>query len=143
MLETLVAECLKQGRAVRFRAAGRSMHPTIRENETVIVEPVSAPALAVGDIALFRSGEKLTAHRLIGIDPEPAGAAGPAAACRLRFITRGDACSACDPPAGPEHLLGKVVAVEREGRRIDPCGFLPSLHTRAYRLLSRLLRPLR
>lgn len=143
MLESLISECLKQGRTARFRAPGRSMHPTIRENETVIVKPASIAALSVGDIVLSRSGEKITAHRLIGIDYEPAGASRPAAQRRPRFITRGDACSVCDQPSGPEHLLGKVVAVERKGRRIDPCGFLPSLYTRTYRLLSRLLRPLR
>jgi hypothetical protein len=143
MLESLISECLKHGRAVRFRAPGRSMHPTIRENETVVVAPASIAALSVGDIVLSRSGEKITAHRLIGIDFEPMAASGPAAECRSRFITRGDACSTCDPPSGPEHLLGKVVAVERKGRRIDPCGFLPSLYTRTYRLLSRLLRPFR
>jgi hypothetical protein len=143
MLPALISDCLKQGRTVRFRAPGRSMHPTIRENETLIVEPASIAALSVGDIVLFRSGEKLTAHRLIGIDREPAGSSRSAEEYRPTFITRGDACSVCDSPAGPEHLLGKVVAVERKGRRIDPCGFLPSLHSRAYRLLSRLLRPLR
>ena len=143
MLPALISDCIKHGRTVRFRAPGRSMHPTIRENETLIVEPASIEALAVGDIVLSRSGEKLTAHRLIGIDHEPAGASRPAAERRPRFITRGDACSVCDPPEGAEHLLGKVVAVERRGRRFDPCGFLPSLYTRTYRLLSRLLRPLR
>ncbi len=111
--------------------------------ETLIVEPASIEALAVGDIVLSRSGEKLTAHRLIGIDHEPAGASRPVAEQRLSFITRGDACSVCDPPAGAEHLLGKVVAVERKGRRFNPCGFLPSLYTRTYRFISRLLRPLR
>ncbi|MFO7709647.1 MAG: S24/S26 family peptidase [Desulfobacterales bacterium] len=141
MLESLISECLKQGRSVRFHAPGRSMHPTIRESEPVIVEPVSSSALAVGDIVLSQSGEKITAHRLIGIDYEPAVASRQAADRRPRFITRGDACSVCDSPSGPEHLLGKVIAVERKGRRINPCGFFPSLYTRTYRLLSRLLRP--
>lgn len=141
MLESLISECLTHGRAVRFRAPGRSMHPTIRENEAVIVASVSASALAIGDIVLCRSGDKITAHRLIRIDHESGNA--PTAERRLRFIMRGDACSDSDPPAGPEQLLGKVLAVERKGRRIDPCGFFPSLYTRTYRFLSRLLRTLR
>ncbi|MCU0561194.1 MAG: S24/S26 family peptidase [Desulfobacterales bacterium] len=128
---------------MRFRAPGRSMHPTIRENEAVIVAPASASSLAVGDIVLCRSGDKITAHRLVGIDSDEVEVSPAAAAQPIRFTTRGDACIKCDPPVSPEQLLGKVVAVERRGRRIDPCGFLPSLYTRTYRFLSRLLRSLR
>jgi len=74
MLEALITDCLKNGRAVRFRAPGRSMHPTIRENETVVVAPAAPAWLSIGDIVLSRCGEKITAHRLVWVDAETAAA---------------------------------------------------------------------
>jgi signal peptidase I len=139
MFATLIADCLKNGRAVRFRAPGRSMHPTIREDEAVVVAPIASPFLSIGDIVLSRYGEKITAHRLVWIDAETAAgqmSAGPEG--RPMYILRGDACTACDAPVPAEQILGKVVAVERRGRIVNPYGRRVELVRRLYALASRL-----
>jgi hypothetical protein len=144
MLPTLIADGLKNGRAVRFRAPGRSMHPTIRENETLVVAPAAADGVSVGDIVLSGSGEKITAHRLVWIDVQAAAEETPGRPeIRPMFILRGDACSTCDPPVPADRILGKVVAVERRGRMLNPYGLRTEFVRRIYALASRLKSRLR
>src|ERR1700730_1036446 len=102
----LAAELLGRGHRVRFRAEGESMHPTIRGGEAIMVEPVPAGGLKNGDIALYRAQRGVTAHRLVRIEGQ-------------RFIMRGDAPGSADEPVVQQQVLGKVVALERTGHRID------------------------
>jgi hypothetical protein len=144
MLEALITDCLKNGRAVRFRAPGRSMHPTIRENETLVVAPAAPAWLSVGDIVLSRCGEKITAHRLVWVDAETAVADTPGGPeGRPVFILRGDACSTYDPPVPADQILGKVVAVERKGRMVNPYRLRTEFVRRFYALAVRLKSRLR
>ena len=48
----LMRELLERGCNVRFRAAGTSMHPAIRDGEVVTVAPAFGDAFAVGDVLL-------------------------------------------------------------------------------------------
>ena len=132
MLESLVIDSLKNGRSVRFRAPGCSMAPLIRSNDTLIVEPVAPAAVFTGDIVLYRSGAGLTAHRVVGT-PSPAGKEGDGC-----FLLKGDAGFRPDPPVAASAVLGRVVAVERGGRRIDPYRCLPRLFAGLRRFASRL-----
>ena len=66
-METLLGE----GRSVRFRAAGNSMHPTIKQGDTLIIEPCRPANLSRGDIVLFKQDSRLVAHRLVGIELNP------------------------------------------------------------------------
>jgi hypothetical protein len=47
LLLDLSTELLGRGKRVRFRAPGRSMYPTIRENEAITVEPVAPQDIAL------------------------------------------------------------------------------------------------
>ena len=144
MLESLITDCLKNGRTERFRAPGRSMHPTIRENEALVVAPAAPAWLALGDIVLSRCGEKITAHRLVWIDAETAAPEAPGGPDgRPMFILRGDACRRCDPPVPAHQILGKVVAVERRGRMVNPYGLRTEFVRLLYALASRLKSCLR
>ena len=89
------------------------MSPTIREGEKITVEPVASPAtVKVGDIVLYRNCSRVIAHRVVGIET---------GGDRSRvFILRGDAAGSCDAPIQPEQILGKVVSIERAGRRVGP-----------------------
>jgi hypothetical protein len=139
MLESLISDCLNSGRAVRFRASGRSMHPTIRHNEMVVVAPFKPVCLAIGDIVLSRCGEKLTAHRLVRMDEdEPSDGRDASAPIRPMVVLRGDACAVCDPPIPEDRIVGKVVAVERRGRRVDPYGLRSEWVRRIYACGARL-----
>jgi hypothetical protein len=139
MLETLITDCLKSGRSVRFHASGRSMHPTIRQDEVVVVAPVEPVCLALGDIVLSRCGEKITAHRLVRIDVEDlSDVIDEHAQGRPIMVLRGDACSVCDPPIPASQIVGKVVAVERQGRMVNPYGLRTEWIRRIYALGGRL-----
>ena len=108
-----VLELLSEGYAVRFRAGGQSMHPTIKDGEMITVEPVTAPAVKRGDIVLYRSKNGVIAHRVVRAQP---------ASCEPRLILRGDALTSSDSPVALEQVLGRVALVERCGRSIKLAG---------------------
>ena len=96
----VIVDLLERGHAVRFRVHGDSMHPVIRAEDVVHVEP--GRAFRKGDVVLTLTGRGLTAHRVIRIDAQ-------------RIITRGDNAPAADDPADVSCVLGRVTSVERNG----------------------------
>lgn len=88
---------------------GSSMRPTLHDGDHVIVGPfLGLPR--VGQIALGRCGDRLVVHRLVGIERVDG---------RRCYLLQGDARHAPDAGLLREDLLGRVVAVVRQGRRID------------------------
>ena len=67
----LMGELLRGGTRVRFRANGRSMYPSIRDGEVVMVEPVGPSDVKLADIVLYRSERGLIAHRVVGTERKP------------------------------------------------------------------------
>lgn len=134
----LIAACLRAGRPVRFRATGSSMHPTIRSGEALWVVPVDPDRVRVGDVVLHAAFEsRLVAHRVVDISsPPPLGGPSPPAV----FLTKGDGCPRPDAPVMGAELLGKVAAVERSGRRVDPGRRSAWLYARAYHRLRGWIR---
>ena len=63
-------ELLRRGQSVRFRAPGLSMHPAIKEGETITVAPVALFNIKRGDILLYIVGRKIIAHRVVRIKRE-------------------------------------------------------------------------
>ena len=129
MFPELITELLRDGYKVSFCAPGHSMFPTIMANETIVVEPVEPGTVQMGDIVLYRTDDRLIAHRVVGMYTpvsndslavsEPHGRSSIFRHCSL-FIFRGDACAVCDEPVAAGQILGKVVSVERDGVIIDP-----------------------
>jgi hypothetical protein len=70
MFTDITMELLERGHSVKFRAPGRSMHPTIRAEETITVEPIEPSAVKRGDIILYRIESGVIAHRVIRIEKE-------------------------------------------------------------------------
>ena len=132
LLLDLSTELLGRGKRVRFRAPGRSMYPTIRENEVITVEPVAPLDVKVGDIILYRSGESVVAHRVMRIE----GGKGET----LRFILREDTLGTLDQPVEVKQILGKVVSVERAGRNIDLYSIRAKVRLLVHTMGSRLKR---
>ncbi len=60
-------ELLRQGKNVRFQAPGRSMHPAIKEGETITVAPIAPFDIKRGDILLYLVRRKVIAHRVVSI----------------------------------------------------------------------------
>lgn len=108
-------ELLSRGNSMRFRADGKSMHPTIQEGEKITVEPVAPSDVKVGDIILYRFDRGVIAHRVVSIENANNSALSP----HHLFLLHGDASDTCDEPVELGQILGKVVSVERDGRIIN------------------------
>jgi len=106
----LARDLLASGRAVRLRAYGWSMRPYLRDGDLVEIAPVEARSLRRGDVAAFVQPREKTAsitiHRYLGRRNET-------------LLFQGDAFPIGDPPVPGSALLGKVIARERKGRRVE------------------------
>jgi SOS-response transcriptional repressor LexA len=99
---SLIIDLLARGHAVEFQVHGDSMHPVIRENDTLHVEPVRE--FSPGDVVLVLAERGLTAHRVISRRG-------------TTLILRGDNAPAADDPVEESQVLGKVTYVLRDGRQ--------------------------
>jgi len=117
----LTADLLREGYSVRCRTHGGSMYPTIADGEKVVVEPVAPSQVERGDIILYRRHGNMIAHRVVGMGSDHGRAMTQSSALSTRdvLILRGDAFDFPDEPVEASRILGKVVAVERDGRSID------------------------
>jgi len=107
----LSAGILRDGVAVRFRAHGASMAPLVRDGDVLLVRPVAASSLRVGDVVLCASGPGcVAAHRVVRMED---GAEGPC------FTVQGDAVAQPDGVIPPAQIYGRVVAIERGGTSIS------------------------
>lgn len=97
----VIADLLARGHSVRFRATGHSMHPIIRCDDYLLVEPVSI--IARGSVVLTLAERGLTAHRVIAV-------------ANGMVVTRGDNVSGADPAIESARVLGVVTHAERAGR---------------------------
>ncbi len=106
----LEQEVLERGGSFRFRARGWSMMPFVRPGDVLVVERVDLARLCPGAIILYhRGGTSHVVHRLVR-RVEKDG--------RLVFIAQGDNKLIADAPILAEQVLGRVVGIEREGRRL-------------------------
>jgi signal peptidase I len=86
------------------------MWPTIRPGEAITVEPVTVAEIKLKDIVLYQTGRGVIGHRVVKIAKQNGQRVLPA---------RGDADQGSGEPVTAEQILGKVVAVERDGRCIN------------------------
>ena len=101
MCEAVLAE----GAQVRFRVSGMSMQPNLLDGDTVVVAPARENELRRGDVVLTEGKDGLRVHRFISSDTTGG------------IVTRGDAGQENDPE--PQKLAGRVVTIERGGRKIS------------------------
>jgi hypothetical protein len=105
-ITAFMADALATGAAVTVRATGSSMRPLIPSGTRLVIAPVKAESLSIGDILFFRNtlGAGVI-HRILRIDVVPIGG--------VQFRTKGDAILAFDEPVRPDQVLGRVVRIER------------------------------
>jgi signal peptidase I len=107
----LSTDLLKSGRSVRFRARGTSMSPLVRDGDVVLVQPVEAGSIRVGDLVFFsQEPGNIVVHRVIRKQAGPEG---------VQFTVQGDQVSRPDGVIPMSQVYGKVVAVDRQGVRIE------------------------
>jgi hypothetical protein len=114
--KSIVRASLELGRVladrngVTFRAKGTCMYPTVRAGDVLRIQSCRAADVSVGDIAVGRKPGFLFAHRVIGKGMKKG---------RAYIISRPDLSQVgSDGPTFDESLLGKVVAIERNGRSV-------------------------
>jgi hypothetical protein len=97
----VIADLLARGHSVRFRATGHSMHPLIRCDDYLVVEP-SKPIVR-GVVVLVLAERGLTAHRVVEV-------------ANGMVVTRGDNAPGPDGAVEPARVLGVVTHSERDGK---------------------------
>ncbi len=121
---SIAQEVLGRGRILRFKAKGGSMSPFIRNGDVVEVVPAKGK-INLGDIILYRSSYgNPVVHRVIQRNKES-------------IITKGDSVPSSDEPILSEQVLGRVVAVEKNGWRMR----LDSPMVRLLNILLALISP--
>jgi len=107
----LFLEILYSTGQAMLAVTGASMLPAIWPGDVLEVHRQAASEISPGDVVLFTRRGGFAAHRVV----EKVG--GPE---RTLLVTRGDALRAPDAPVSPEELLGRVTAILRGGRRLEP-----------------------
>lgn len=65
IIPSLYIEALRQGQSLWFRVISNSMAPTLRVGDSVYIEPATAKAIRVGEIAAFETPDGLVIHRIV------------------------------------------------------------------------------
>jgi hypothetical protein len=107
----LSADILQRGKSLRFRARGTSMQPLLRDGDCLLVQPVEAHRIRIGDIVLCSSqADRIVAHRVLRRLPGPEG---------YRFLVQGDQVVLPDGWIPQCQIYGKVTAIDRAGVNLD------------------------
>lgn len=115
----LAEALLGEGLSVEVRVTGSSMSPFIQPEDVVVLDPLEASPVRIGQVLCFlRDPDRLAIHRVIA-----GGESG--------WILRGDGASVADEPIKREGILGRVSAIHRAGRRVrfglGPAGMMIAL----------------
>jgi signal peptidase I len=126
----LAEEVVRTFGEVRLRVIGTSMVPSILPGDLILIHQASLQEVSPGEVILFLQNKRLVIHRVV--DRKVAALAGsPEEPC---LITRGDRVRQDDPPVSSSELLGRVVSIERDNRKVK----LPALGSN--QPIARLLR---
>ena len=103
--------CLQAGDRVLVQAHGGSMRPFLRDGDIVEIVPIPAARLRIGDIvAIHRSGQTVLVHRVVHTGD----------GARHHCIeTQGDANGSSDGWVESVQVIGKVITIVRDGKRIN------------------------
>jgi len=112
-LLALSKDILKRGKSIRFQARGWSMRPFIRDGDIITISPVEDSALKTGDVVLYLgAGNRIIVHRIINKYKKEG---------RITLLVKGDAAFGSAEKVEAQNVLGKVTAIDRNGRlkRLD------------------------
>ncbi|MCE9616185.1 MAG: S24/S26 family peptidase [Lentisphaerae bacterium] len=107
----LVGDLLRDGCTIRFRADGRSMHPSLRAGDVLTVRRIETNRLRRGDVVLYQHpGAGVIAHRILARATTADG---------IRFHIRGDAAGGAPDGVQAREVLGLVIGLQREDSNRD------------------------
>jgi signal peptidase len=101
----LVADVARRFGEVCLKVTGASMMPAIWPGDIITVRRCNIAELRLGQIVLSRRDEKLFAHRITSI-------------CGNLVTTRGDSLEYNDPAITVPDIIGQVIHLVRNGRRV-------------------------
>lgn len=107
----MFTRALRSGLAVRFKAHGTSMLPSLWPGDVLTIQSADRDSMTPGDLVLAIRDDQIVIHRLVKIIGSPEDS---------RVILRGDAMPQDDPPMHISELLGKVSKIERKDRFLIP-----------------------
>jgi hypothetical protein len=105
-----IAGALKRRGRISLRVHGTSMQPWVRPKDIALIRRISIENVRCGDVVLFRRESHLFVHRIV----EKRGSLDAA-----RLFAKGDAHPSSDGVVQEQELLGRVMRIYRNGRRID------------------------
>ena len=115
---------LEDGKSVRFQAKGWSMHPFIQNGDFITVSPIENSSIKIGDVVFYSTTEsRVLVHRVIHKYKKDGS---------MTMLIKGDACFGPPESVNSQNVLGKIVAIERDGRE-------RKLDTKLYRIIGLLL----
>ena len=91
---------------VRLTVTGDSMRPLLRVGDGVVVQPIDPHALQPGEVIVVQRGGDWITHRLVAVD-------------KHGWHTHGDNTRYGDEAASTSQIMGRVIAIERNGETID------------------------
>ncbi len=105
-----ITEALGRRGRIFLRVHGTSMQPWVRPKDIALIRRISIENVRCGDVVLFRRELRLFVHRIV----EKRGSLNAA-----QLFSKGDAHPASDGVVEEQELLGRVMRIYRNGRRID------------------------
>jgi signal peptidase I len=109
IIDHLIREELGNGKKITLRVSGDSMHPLIRQGDSIRIERCALEILGIGDIITFKRDGAYYTHRLLRIVTR--GSA-------TRVMTKGDNEVNADPPVSPDQILGRVAVIRKKNRTL-------------------------
>jgi signal peptidase I len=107
----LSKDIFRKGKSARFQAKGWSMRPFIRDGDFIVVSPIENSSIKTGDVVFCITTEnKVIVHRVIKKYKKDKDN-------RITLLIKGDATFSSPEKVEMQNVLGKVVAVERNGRK--------------------------
>ena len=125
-LSELSSEILHAGLSLRLVGKGESMRPMVREGDLLEIQPADPSSIQRGEIVLcLLEDGRVVIHRVVRIDRRANG---------LRFLVQGDQALEPDGWVEADSVLGRLVELERDGKRIS----MQNVHTRLLGKLAAL-----
>jgi len=107
----LSKDIFRRGKSIRFQARGWSMRPFIRDGDFMVVSPIENSSIKTGDVVFCITTEnKVIVHRVIKKYKKDKDK-------RIIMFIKGDATFSSPEKVEMQNVLGKVVAVEKNGRK--------------------------
>lgn len=103
----LLRATIERGASLRTRVRGWSMYPFIRDLDVVVISPPGPAPVRVGQVIAFayHGSSRMAVHRVVTRD-------------HGGWLVRGDNCDQPDGIVAFDAIVGYVVSVERQGKKI-------------------------